>query len=58
MGGNMANKLAVSCECGMEMRAPKEEEAALIASVKHHVKTRHNQPEPKDAEIRKMMKLM
>ncbi|HUC38992.1 MAG TPA: DUF1059 domain-containing protein [Candidatus Acidoferrum sp.] len=54
----MAEKIGMMCSCGMEMKAPKEQEAALIAAIKFHGKTSHNMDAIKDDDVRKMLKPM
>lgn len=49
-------KIGTICDCGMELRAPKEEEGALIAAIKFHAKTRHNMADMKDEDVRKRLK--
>ncbi|MGA3021093.1 MAG: DUF1059 domain-containing protein [Candidatus Micrarchaeales archaeon] len=51
----MAMKM-VKCDCGFEVRAPDQEEQALIAATKFHLKQRHGMPEPSDEEVRKRIK--
>ena len=56
MGEKMANKKGVVCDCGFEAWDAPQEEPELIATVKSHIKRRHQQPEPSDQDVRKMMK--
>lgn len=54
----MAEKIGMVCSCGMEMKAPKEQEAALIAAIKFHVKNSHNMADMSDDAVRTQLKPM
>ncbi|HVC58388.1 MAG TPA: DUF1059 domain-containing protein [Candidatus Acidoferrales bacterium] len=54
----MADKVGMMCSCGMEMKAPKEQENALIAAIKFHAKSSHNMAALKDEDVKKQLKVM
>ncbi|MDE1865775.1 MAG: DUF1059 domain-containing protein [Candidatus Micrarchaeota archaeon] len=47
-------KVGMTCECGMEMRAPKGSEKALVAAIKFHAKNAHNM-DSSDEDVLKML---
>jgi len=54
----MAEKEGMVCSCGMEMKAPKEQESALIAAIKFHAQRSHNMAAMKDEDVKKQLKPM
>jgi len=57
-GEMMAEKEGMVCSCGMEMKAPKEQESALIAAIKFHAQRSHNMAAMKDEDVKKQLKPM